>query len=196
MQIDNLLKNVRKHIILTASEVEHFASLLNEKNLARKEVLLEPGQRCDTFNYVNSGALRAFYRKDDDKEATIMFAVSDWWITDMTCFVSQEPSQIYIEAITKSNVIQLRYEEMDDLYKRIPSFERFFRILMQNAYIREQKRILQSLSMTADARYADFLKKYPLIAREVTQKNIASYLGITPEFLSVIRAKRTKGDIS
>lgn len=171
-------------------------TLLIERNLDRKEVLLKPSQYCDTFNYVDSGALRAFYRGDDSKEATIMFAVSDWWITDMTCFVNRKPSQIYIEAITPSNIVQLRYEEMDELYKRIPSFERFFRILMQNAYIREQTRILQSLSMTAEARYDDFLKKYPLIVREVTQKNIASYLGITPEFLSVIRAKQARRKIS
>ena len=125
-----------------------------------------------------------------------MFAVADWWITDMPCFISQSPAMIHIEAITKSYVLQLTKEDMDSLCTKIPKFERFFRILMQNAYIREQLRILQNLSMPAEVRYSNFLKKYPKIALQVTQKNIASYLGITPEFLSAIRSKIRKGSIS
>ena len=125
-----------------------------------------------------------------------MFAVADWWITDMPCFISQSPAMINIEAITGSCVLQLTNDDMDSLYREVPKFERFFRILMQNAYIREQLRIIQNLSMPAEVRYYNFLKKYPAIAQQVTQKQIASYLGVTPEFLSAIRNKARKGSIS
>jgi CRP-like cAMP-binding protein len=108
----------------------------------------------------------------------------------MPCFVNQNPAMINIEAITKSSVLQLKKEDMDYLYIKLPKFERFFRILMQNAYIREQLRVLQNISMPAEVRYSNFLEKYPKIVPQVTQKNIASYLGITPEFLSVIRKIR------
>ncbi len=195
MQTDLVLSNIAKHIIIDQEETKYFLSLLKTKELKKGDFLLREGEPCTTFNYVNSGALRAFYRDEADREATIMFAVTDWWVTDMPCFVNQDPAMINIEAITKSSVLQLKKEDMDSLYIKIPKFERFFRILMQNAYIREQLRILQNLSMPAEVRYNNFLKKYPKIVQQVTQKNIASYLGITPEFLSAIR-KVKKGPSS
>lgn len=195
MQTDLILSNITNHITIDQDETKYFLSLLKTKELKKGDFLLREGEPCTTFNYVNSGALRAFYRDQADKEATIMFAVADWWVTDMPCFVYQNPAMINIEAITKSSVLQLKKEDMDSLYIKIPKFERFFRILMQNAYIREQLRTLQNLSMPAEVRYNNFLKKYPKIVQQVTQKNIASYLGITPEFLSAIR-KVKKGSIS
>jgi CRP-like cAMP-binding protein len=190
MRTDLILSNISKHITLDQTEIEYFLSLLQVKEFNKKELVLREGEMCTTFNYVNEGTLRAFYRDGDDRESTIMFAMSDWWITDMPCFINQSPSMIYIEAITKSYVLQITKEDIDSLYLKIPKFERFFRILMQNAYIREQLRILQNLSMPAETRYNNFIKKYPEIVQQVTQKNIASYLGITPEFLSVIRKNR------
>jgi len=188
MQTDSILSNIGKHITLDKGETKYFLSLLDVKELKKKDFLLKEGDPCTTFNYVHSGALRGFYRDRNDKEATIMFAVADWWITDMPCFVNQSPATIHIEAITKSHILQLSKDDIDSLFIRIPKFERYFRILMQNAYIREQLRVLQNLSMPAEVRYRNFLEKYPKIVQQVTLKNIASYLGVTPEFLSTIRS--------
>ena len=188
MQTDAILSNIGKHITLDKEETKYFLSLLDVKELKKKDFLLKEGEPCTTFNYVHSGALRGFYRDHNDKESTIMFAVADWWITDMPCFVYQSPAMIHIEAITKSYILQLSKDDVDSLFIRIPKFERYFRILMQNAYIREQLRVLQNLSMPAEVRYRNFLEKYPKIVQQVTLKNIASYLGVTPEFLSTIRS--------
>jgi len=193
---DLILSNIAKYIDLDPPEIEYFLSLLEAKKLKKKDLLLRAGEPCTSINYVNSGALRAFYRDDNEKESTIMFAVADWWITDMPCFVSQDPAMINIEAIAESAILQLSKNDLDSLYIKIPKFERLFRILMQNAYIREQLRILQTLSLPAEVRYNNFLKKYPTIIQHATQKNVASYLGITPEFLSVIRSKARKNPIS
>ncbi len=193
MDTKQILANVTKHISLEQAEANYFVSLLNERDVKKKELLLKAGEPCTTFNFVNSGTLRAFFRDDQEKESTIMFAVSDWWITDMPCFVSQAPAMISIEAIADCSVLQLSYVNMNTLFENIPKFERFFRILMQNAYVREQLRVLQNLSLPAEVRYNNFASKYPMIIQQVTQKHIASYLGITPEFLSVIRSKVRKG---
>jgi CRP-like cAMP-binding protein len=187
MQTDAILSNIAKHIILDKGEIKYFLSLLEVKELKKKDFLLKEGDACTTFSYVHSGALRGFYRDHHDKEATIMFALADWWITDMPCFVNESPAMIHIEAIAKSYILQLSKDDIDSLFIRIPKFERYFRILMQNAYIREQLRVLQNLSMPAEVRYRKFLEKYPKIVQQVTLKNIASYLGVTPEFLSTIR---------
>jgi len=192
----SVLQNVAKHIILTEEETDFFTSLLTYKEITKKTFLLTEGQVCKNLNYVVSGALRSFCMNKEDKESTIMFAVADWWVTDMYCYLNEKPAMTYVETIEDSCILQLGREQFDKLLTTVPKFERFFRILMQNAYTREQLRIIENLSLTAEERYDRFLLKYPQIVKQVTQKQIASYLGITPEFLSAIRKKKSKGKIS
>lgn len=190
MSFQHILKNVAKHIELDEKETSHFSSLLNKISVSKKESLLKQGDICKNIYFVNSGALRAYYSDKQDKETTIMFGVADWWITDMFSFMNQQPALMHLEALETSEVLELSKSNMDQLYVDIPKFERFFRIIIQNAYVREQVRVIHNLSKTAEERYEIFLQKYPLIAQRVTQKQIASYLGITPEFLSAIRARK------
>jgi len=89
-----------------------------------------------------------------------------------------------------SKIIELDFYFLERLYLEIPKFERFFRILFQNAYVREQLRSLHNISFTTEKRYRRFIEKYPAIVEKVTQKQIASYLGVTPEFLSSIKRNR------
>lgn len=185
-----ILKNISKHISLTNQEKSYFLSLLKEKKVAKKELILQQQQACKEINFVQTGVLRAFHVDTTGKESTIMFAVSDWWITDMYCFINQKPAMLNIEALEDSSVLQLQKDHLDDLYHKVPKFERFFRIMMQNAYIREQLRTIENLSLQAEERYYNFLQKYPEAVKRIRQKQIASYLGITPEFLSLIKSKQ------
>ena len=196
MAYEIILKNINKHISLDKEEALYFTSLLKEKKVARKSMILKEEQVCKEISFVESGALRAFYRDKAGRESTIMFAIADWWITDMFCFINQQPAMLNIEAIENSVILQLLKADLDKLYIHIPKFERFFRIIMQNAYIREQLRVIQNLSLSAEERYNIFLDKYPQVVKQVTQKQIASYLGITPEFLSMIRGNKTRKVIS
>jgi len=187
-----ILANIAKHISLDKEETAYFISLLQERELVKKSFIVKEGQLCKTISFVNSGTLRAFYLDREGKESTVMFAIADWWITDMFCFINQQPAMLNIEAVEKSTIFQLQKNDLDTLYLKVPKFERFFRILMQNAYIREQLRVMQNLSLFAEERYNSFLAKYPRVATQVTQKQIASYLGITPEFLSMIRGNKAR----
>lgn len=191
-----ILENVSKHISLDRDEISYFTSLLTERQIPKKAFILVEGQACKDIYFVHSGILRAFYLDKSGRESTIMFALTDWWITDMFCFVNQQPAMLNIEAVEDSYVFQLKKNDLDQLYNTVPKFERFFRILMQNAYTREQLRVIQNLSLSAEERYNGFLTKYPQVANQVTQKQIASYLGITPEFLSTIRGNKSKKKIS
>jgi CRP-like cAMP-binding protein len=188
----NILKNISKHIALNKSERDQFTNLLTFQEIAKKKILLKEGDSCPVINYVNTGALRAYYLDKEDNESVIMFALNDWWVTDMHAFVMEQPALLTIEALEDSTLFQLKKKDLDQLYVKIPKFERFFRILMQNSYVREQLRVVQNLSLTAEERYERFLKKYPHVVQRVPLKHIASYLGITPEFLSVIRKKKTE----
>lgn len=190
MSDDLILKNVSKHINPDTEETAFFLSLLKRKSIIKKTLILEQGQTCKYINYVHSGALRAYHLDKEGKESTIMFAIADWWVTDMFCFLNHKPAMMYIEALEDSCILQLSKEHLETLFIKVPKFERFFRILMQNAYTREQLRVIENLSLPAESRYHSFLHKYPNIAKVVTQKQIASYLGITPEFLSAIRKNK------
>ena len=196
MSPDLILKNVAKHVTLSEEETSYFTSVLSYKEVPKKVHLLSEGQACKYLSYVHSGALRSYCIDKEGKQSTIMFAVADWWLTDMYCFLNEKPAMMYIETIEKSCIFQLSRENFEHLFKAIPKLERFFRILMQNAYTREQLRVIDNLTLSAEERYDKFLNKYPQIVKQVTQKQIASYLGVTPEFLSVIRKNKTARKIS
>jgi len=189
---DLILTNIARHISLDKEEKIYFISLLKEQEVPKKAFVLKEGQICKNISFVQSGALRAYYPDKNGGESTIMFAVADWWVTDMFCFINKRHAMLNIEAIENSHIFQLQKDDLDLLFLKVPKFERYFRIIMQNAYIREQLRIIQNLSLSAEERYDQFLSKYPQVARQVMQKHIASYLGITPEFLSTIRGNWKK----
>lgn len=193
---DLILSNIAKHILLSTDEIAYFISIIRQQQVSKKEFILREGQICKNISFVHSGTLRAYYADREGKESTIMFATEDWWITDMFCFINQQPAMLNIAAVENSCIFQLQKTDLDNLYIKVPKFERFFRIMMQNAYIREQLRVIQNLTLTAEERYNNFLAKYPRVVKNVTQKQIASYLGITPEFLSTIRGNKLKKVIS
>ena len=192
MDYNLILQNVLRHIALNNEEISYFTSLLSRKEVARKEFLLQAGNVAKHINFIHSGALKAYYLDVKSDENIIMLAVDDWWITDMYSFTSGNPAMQFISAIEDTVIFQLQKNDFDKLLVKIPPFERFFRILMQNAYIREQLRVIQNLSMPAEERYLNFLKKYPQLVNRVTQKQIASYIGVTPEFLSAMRKRMQK----
>lgn len=189
MHTELIFSNIAKHISLEKEEKKHFAELLHERVLPKNQLVLRQGERCQQLYFVNAGILRAFYINEQGKEATMMFAMEDWWITDMYCFLNELPAMVNIQVVESACVLGLSKGSLDQLYQDIPKFNTFFRILMQNAYCREQLRMMQRLSLPAKDRYEEFLEKYPKLASQVSLKQIASYLGITPEFLSYIRAK-------
>ena len=192
MDYDSILKNVQKHIVLNHEEEDYFLSLLRYKEVARKDFLLRAGEIAKHISFIQAGAFKAYHLDVKSNENIIMLAIDDWWITDMYSFSLGEPAVQFISAIEDSAVFQIQKADFENLLVKIPSFERFFRILMQNAYIREQLRIIQNLSMPAEERYINFINKYPRVSKRVLQKQIASYIGVSPEFLSAMRNRINK----
>ena len=117
MTIHNLiLKNIARHINLDKEEINYFTSLITFKEVSKKALLLKEGQVCNTLSYVHSGALRAYCLDKEDKEATIMFAVADWWVTDMYCFLNEKTAMMFIEAIEDSCIFQISKEHLEKLF--------------------------------------------------------------------------------
>ncbi|MBS1556085.1 MAG: Crp/Fnr family transcriptional regulator [Bacteroidetes bacterium] len=187
--VDKILDNIGKHVQLNEKEKGIFISLLQTKSIKRKEFLLKPGDICRTENFITQGCLRAYTVDENGFEHIVMFAMEDWWISDLYSFLTQTPATFFIDALEDTELLQLTKPNLDELYQRVPKFERFFRIILQNAFIAQQNRIRQNLSDPAEQRYLDFIKKYPKLEQRLSQKQISAYLGITPVFLSMLRRK-------
>jgi len=184
-----ILANVSKHIELDDKERDLFLSILKPKLLKRRKIYLRQGTVCKHVAFVLNGALKSYNVDGDGKQHILNFATRDWWIADLYSFISQKPAVLNIETIEESEVLLLAQKDQEMLYEKIPKFERFFRILVENALVASQQRLIDNMSLTAEERYLRFIKKYPSIPVLVPQHSIASYLGITPEFLSKIRSR-------
>lgn len=192
MDTELLLKNISKHIQLDKSETDYFLSLLQSKKIKRKEFLLKQGDICKTDNFIVKGCLRVYSIDDNGFEHIVMFGIEDWWVSDLLSFLTETKSNYFIDALEDTELIQISKSNLEKLYKEVPKFERFFRLIIQNAYVAEQKRINQNLSLNAEQRYLNFIKKYPAFVQRIPQKQLAAYLGITPVFLSMLRKKLSK----
>ena len=187
---DLILKNVSKHIQLTEEEKKFFTSLLKTKELKKKQFLLKAGEISRHENFVEKGLLRAYTVDDKGQEHIAMFGMEDWWISDMYSFLTETPATQFIDALEDSVIYSIDTADLEKLYLKVPKFDRFFRILLQNAFIANQKRVLASISQSAEEQYLAFTKKYPSLEQRIPQHQIASYLGITPETISRIRKAR------
>ncbi|MFT4833380.1 MAG: CRP-like cAMP-binding protein [Marinoscillum sp.] len=130
------------------------------------------------------------YKVDNNgKEHNIHFAIENQWITDIGSFHTGQPSQLYIEAVEPSEVIQISKSDLIHFYETSILLNRIFRVMVEDEYVQLQNRLLQTISTTAEERYLDFMERFPNLFNRISNVQVASYLGITPEFLSTIRKK-------
>ena len=190
MSFELILKNISRHIQLDKKEIDFFTSLLTTRVIKRKQFLLREGDINTHETFVNKGCLRNYSIDDKGVEHIIMFAPEDWWTSDLYSFFAGSPAGFNIDALEDTEVLQLSKNDLEKLYDHVPKFERFYRIMFQNAYIAQQQRISNNLSLTAEERYDWFIKKYPQLEQRLSQKHVAAFLGITPEFLSMLRKKK------
>lgn len=188
MPLDLILNNVSRYIQLTGDERDIFFDLLETKSLKRKQFLLEDGEICKYSAFVTSGCLRGYIVDKNGTEHVLEFAPPDWWMADMYSLISQKPGTLYIEALEDTDLILLSKANQEKLYTLIPKFERFFRILIEKSLVANQQRIIDNMSLTAEDRYNIFCKRYPTLIDQLPQKHLASYIGVTPEFFSRMRA--------
>jgi len=184
-----IMANIAMHISLDTAEIEYFKSVVKRKSVKKNAIVLDAGEICRSIYFVDKGCLRIFYTDSDAGEHNISFCPEYWWAVDISSFSGQGPSFYSIGALEDTEVFYLSYPVLEELYLKVPKFERFFRILTQNGFNLYQHRITSNLSKTAEERYFQFQKQYPKLELRIAQKHIASYLGITPVFLSMLRHK-------
>ncbi|HTD39117.1 MAG TPA: Crp/Fnr family transcriptional regulator [Mucilaginibacter sp.] len=186
-----ILKHIEPHIKLSEEDKALFLSHLKLKKVKRKQFVEQPGFVSKYRTYVVTGALRAYFIGNDSQEHTISLAVDDWWIGDPGSFLFQEPATLFIEAIEDSILIQWSYESEQLFLEKIPQFPLVMMQRWQRTAVMIQRRVISNLSMSAEERYEEFASRYPAFIQRVPLYIIASYLGMTREFLSKIRNQKT-----
>jgi CRP/FNR family transcriptional regulator, anaerobic regulatory protein len=189
---DSVKNNLSKYIQIPERDLDFFCSKLNVKKLGRKDMFCSEGQVCRSVAFINKGCLRYFYLNEGE-EKTGQFFFENSWYTDYESFLTDRPSKQNIQALEPTELLVLPKKELYDLYESIPAFERFGRIMAENAYLGSRKNNVGLLTLSPEERYLTLITERPQLIGRVSLKYIASYLGIKPESLSRIRKRLFSG---
>lgn len=188
----SILTNIKRYVTLTDEEEDRITSVIKTSRVKKKQYIIQPGFVCQNRTYIVEGAFRVFYLDDEGKEHTVSIGVEDWYVTDFHSYINQSPALNFAEALEDSIIFQMRYEDIEPLCKEIHALSEYFRLTTEKAFAFSRRRVVSNISMTAEQRYDDYVEKYPNIVNRVPQYVLASYLGMSAEFLSKIRKRKMK----
>jgi len=186
----SLLNHIKKFVDLDSREEQFISDHIQRLSVKKKQYLLEEGQICKASYFIEKGCLRMFFISNKGDEQTVNFAIENWWISDYSTLLNQQPSLFYIQAIENADVLALTNENQEILSNEIPKIERYFRHILQRAYGASQMRFKHAYNLSREDMYRNFLALQPEFVNRVPQYMLASYLGFTPEYLSEIRKKK------
>ena len=183
------LNYISSYIQLTPEEQTLLCSRLKFRNYLKNQYIVQQGDVCRSANFIISGCTKTFYANNEGQEHIVMFSIENWWSSDLGSFITQTPADFNVQCLENTQLIQFTYDNLEALYIEIPKLERLFRKIIERAFVASQKRIVRNFTLDAKARYQIFKTTYPKIDQRVPQYMIASYLGITKEFLSKIKSQ-------
>lgn len=190
VETDLLKAHIQKRLSLSNDDLEEFCQSFKVSKVKKRQFIVQPEFVAKNRYYVVQGSFRAYVIGDEGQEHTIQFAIDDWWISDYNSYIFQQPASMFVMALEDSVVLQISYEAEQQLKKRKHVYETFFRILAENTAAHMARRVIINLTKTAEQRYELFLSRYPDIVSKVPQYALASFLGMTTEYLSKLRNKR------
>lgn len=192
MNKKQLIDYVQNFVSLEYNEAKRFVSDFEEVKVKKRQFIVQPNFTNKHRAFVLKGAFRTYAVTDNGQEHTLQFAIENWWVSDFNSYINQHPATLFIVALEDSVILQLEYNKEQELKNSNHKFETFFRIMAEKGLAFEHRRILFNLTHSAEARYENFLLNFPNFVQRVPQYALASYLGMSTEFLSRIRNKRTQ----
>ncbi len=189
MNITSFINYIKKSITLSKQEELLLLSKITYRKYLKGQYLLQQGDPNKFLNFIISGTTKTFHIDNEGNEHIFRFAIENWWATDLPSFINQEISYTNIQCLKDTEVIQISLQNLEILYLEISEFEHFFRHLFQNVSITLERRIINNLSFSAKEKYLLFRQEYPEFEQRIPQYMIASYLGISKQYLSEIRGQ-------
>ena len=187
-------ENISRYVSFSNEELRVLNSLLEHKMVPKKTIMLHEGEMCNFEAFLVKGCARKYYIDANGFEVVMQFAAENGWVSDISFSIYEDrPSQVFIETLEDCEFLMFSPQSKEELFARAPRFERAFRILLQRNLSATQNRLFHTIAMTAQERYLEFLEQHPTLPQRVAQHYIASYLGISPEFLSKVRKKLARG---
>ncbi len=183
-----LKKSLLEHVHLADEEWELCKNSFRPKRMLKRQFLLQEGDVCRDLTFVEKGALYSYSVDSKGNQHVIRFAFEGWWMANLQSFFTGEPTRLNIEVFEDSELLMLDKQNHDRLINEVPAYERYHRIIVQNAYVALQQRVENALGLTAEEKYARLIEQNPEFMHRVPLNLVASYLGITPETLSRVRA--------
>ena len=168
MHTTSFLNYINKYIDLTSDEEALLLSKIVRRKYLKDQYIVQQGDICKTECFILSGCTKTFYVDDEGQEHIVMFAIEDWWTSDMGSFITQTPADYNIQCIENTELFQISYDIIEELYIEIPKLERFFRKIIERSLVASQKRIVSNFSLTAKERYLLFKETYPKIEQRVS----------------------------
>ncbi|MFC4720818.1 Crp/Fnr family transcriptional regulator [Geojedonia litorea] len=184
-----LIENIREIVPINSNDEKAIIEHFRLKKLQKKEFLIQRGDISKHMRFIAQGSLRNYYLDSQGKEHILQLGIEGWWINDFYSFFTQTPAKFYVQAVEKTVIMQISRDDLEKLFISIPLMDRYFRLKIQKGYIALQERTIFRMSQTAEERYLEFRSKYRHLEQRFPQYMIASYLGVTPEFLSSVRKK-------
>lgn len=183
-----LITSIEKHLPLNTEEQHRILLAFTTQHIKKKDFFLRAGEVCKHVAFVLQGCLRSYAVAEEGFEHNLQFAPEGWWITDMNSIIHGAVARLNIDAIEDTQALLLSRDQQERLLKEVPKLERFFRIISEKSMAGSHKRLIDQVSVNAQTRYLNFCEQYPGLIQRLPQKQIASYIGVTPEFLSKIKS--------
>ena len=182
--------HLNQFVTISEKEFEIIRSYFETQNLKKKQLLMKADGPCDQIYFVLKGCVHMYFITERGTERTVQFALENWWITDFLAYQKQTSTHFFIQAIENTVVLSVRYGEYERLLHDFPQLERYFRIIFQIAYGSSIMKMKYLFDFSKEEIYFHFTEHFPEFAQRVPQYLIASFLGLTPEYVSEIRSKK------
>ncbi|CAC9974632.1 Crp/Fnr family transcriptional regulator [Flavobacterium panici] len=185
-----LFNHIKRFTTLSPDQEQLLVSKLKYRKVNRKDFLLKEYEVCSCYYFVTKGCLRFYRNTENGFEQVLQFAIPGWWLSDFQSFETQKPSEYFIQAVQNTEMLILHQSDYQELFSEVPELNTYFRLMMQKAYTASLKKMELILCESAEERYLQFINSFPDFVQIVPQYMLASFLGFTPQFMSMLRAKK------
>ncbi|WP_296705349.1 Crp/Fnr family transcriptional regulator [Algoriphagus sp.] len=185
-----LYLHLSKYVVVSESEFSDILNFFEKRKLSKKEIIMQAGTKCNSNYFVAQGCLHMYLVNENGNEQTVQFGIENWWITDFMAFQHQKTTDYFIQAVENSEILCIDSKKQEELFKKFPQVESYFRIIYQTAYGAAINRLKYIFTYSKEVIYYKFREQFPDFVARVPQYLVATYLGLTPEYLSQIKHKQ------